>query len=126
MAFVYAEATESFCAVAQKQVFFRSYRKSIVCFHVPKGLQPPTERDCGGALFLLAPALNIGKFFFRETVMSKSAEYMNRLFAVALAANKLVESGKKDEANRYYIRVTRKRFNTLRRTLEALGEQKEQ
>ncbi|MHC4360054.1 MAG: hypothetical protein ACYSTN_04535 [Planctomycetota bacterium] len=49
---------------------------------------------------------------------------MNRLIAVAVAANKLVETGKKDEGNRYYFRVTGKRFNTLRRTLEALGEQK--
>ena len=61
-----------------------------------------------------------------KEVPAKGAGYMNRLVAVAVAAKWLVESGKKDEANRYYIRVTRKRFNTLRRTLEALGEQKEQ
>jgi hypothetical protein len=52
-------------------------------------------------------------------------EYMNKLIIVAIAAKEVVEGAKRDEHNRYYFRVTKKRFNTLRRTLEALGKQKE-
>ena len=59
----------------------------------------------------------------RETI-DKAAEssriYMNRLIVVAIAANELVEAAKKSD--RYYIRVTRQRFNTLKLALEALGK----
>ena len=65
------------------------------------------------------------RFAADKEVPAKGAGYMNRLVAVALAAKWLVETGKKEEGNAYYFRVTRKRFNTLRRTLEALVEQKE-
>jgi hypothetical protein len=61
-----------------------------------------------------------------EKIPDKGAGYMIRLVAVALAAKWLVDTGKKDEGNRYYIRVRKKRFDTLRQMLEALVEQKKQ
>ena len=57
-------------------------------------------------------------------VLAKSALCTNRLSAVARAANEVIDAGRKDEHNRYYFRITTKCFNTLRRTLEALGKQK--
>jgi len=47
--------------------------------------------------------------------------YMNRLIAVAIAANSVVECA--ENQSRYYLRVSRQRFNTLRRALEALRKQ---
>jgi hypothetical protein len=41
VAFVYTKATVCFCADAQRQVFFRSYRKGIVCFCVCEGVPAP-------------------------------------------------------------------------------------
>jgi hypothetical protein len=61
-----------------------------------------------------------------EKIPDKGAGYVTRLVAVALAAKWLVDTSKKDEGNRYYIRVTKKRFDTLRQMLEALVEQKKQ
>lgn len=55
-----------------------------------------------------------------DKAVESSRIYMNRLIVVALAANQVAKSAKKDNHNRYYFRVTTKRFNTLRRTLKAL------
>lgn len=57
-----------------------------------------------------------------DEVLENSRRYTNGLIAVVLAANEVINGAKKDKHNRYYFRVTTKRFNTLRRTLEALGK----
>lgn len=57
-----------------------------------------------------------------EKIPDKGTGYVNRLVAVALAAKWLVDTGKKDEGNDNYFRVTKKRFDTLRQMLEALVE----
>ena len=44
--------------------------------------------------------------------------YMGRLIGVVIAANAVVEGAKKQ--NRYYLRVSKRRFNALRQALEAL------
>jgi len=59
-------------------------------------------------------------------VVANTTMCINRLSAVVLAANELIDEAKKDEHNRYYFRVTTKRINVLKRSLEALGKQKEQ
>ena len=46
--------------------------------------------------------------------------YINRLIGVVIAGNAVVEGGKKQ--NHYYLRVSKRRFNGLRRALEALGK----
>ena len=54
-------------------------------------------------------------------VLEGGRGYMNRLIAVALAANDVVVNAKRDAGNRYYYRVTTKRFNVVKEALEALG-----
>ena len=56
-----------------------------------------------------------------DEVLANSIRYTNGLTAVALAANDIIDGSKKDKHSHYYFRITTKRFNTLRRTLEALG-----
>ena len=61
----------------------------------------------------------------RETIdkaVESSRTYMNRLIAVAIVANEVVDGARKDKHNRYYCRVTTKRLNALQRALEALRE----
>ena len=48
--------------------------------------------------------------------------YMNRLIAVAIAANEVIVGAEKVKHNRYYFCATTKRFNVLRRSLETLGK----
>jgi len=50
----------------------------------------------------------------------KSRIYMNRLIAVAIAANEVIAGAEKSRHSRYYFRVPVKRFNVLRRSLETL------
>ena len=57
-----------------------------------------------------------------DEVLANSIRYTNGLVAVALAANDIIDGSKKDKHSHYYFRITTKRFNTLRRTLEALGK----
>jgi len=57
-----------------------------------------------------------------EEVLAESVRFVNGLSAVARAGNEVINAGKKDEQNRYYFRVTTKCFNTLKRSLEALGK----
>lgn len=55
-------------------------------------------------------------------VLGESIRNTARLVAVARAANEVVDGAKKDRHNRYYFRVTTKRFNMLIRAVEALGK----
>ncbi|MFH1616152.1 MAG: hypothetical protein ABIG61_13835 [Planctomycetota bacterium] len=57
-----------------------------------------------------------------DKAVESSKTYMNRLIVVAMAANELVEGAKKSE--RYYIKVTKQRFNVLRQALEMLRKQR--
>ena len=58
-----------------------------------------------------------------DEAVENSRIYMNRLIAVAIAANEVIAGAKKVKHNRYYFRVAAKRFNVLRRSLETLGKQ---
>jgi len=53
--------------------------------------------------------------------MKKNSSYFNKLFVVAMAANKVIEGAEK--IDRYKVLVNRRRINTLRRALEALRKQ---
>ena len=57
-----------------------------------------------------------------DEAVQSSRTYVNRLIAVAIAANEVIAGAEKVRHNRYYFRVTTKRFNVLRRTLETLGK----
>ena len=56
-----------------------------------------------------------------DEVLADSRKYADGLIAVVLVANEVVDEAKRDGGNRYYFRVTTKRLNMLRRSLEALG-----
>ena len=56
-----------------------------------------------------------------DKALDSGRGYMNRLIIVAIAANEVIEGAK--EGGRYYFRVTRQRFNTLKGTLKALKKQ---
>ena len=60
----------------------------------------------------------------RETIDKTIAggwSYMNRLIGVAIAAGQVVAGAKPD--GRYHCRVSKQRYNMLRRALEALRKQ---
>lgn len=54
-------------------------------------------------------------------VLQNNWRWLNKLIAVALVANDVVDAACRDVQNRYYVRITTKRFNMLKRSLEALG-----
>ena len=56
----------------------------------------------------------------QETIESHRA-YISRLIVVAMAANEVVKGAKKGD--RYYLRVTKQRFNALRLALEMFRKQ---
>ena len=58
-----------------------------------------------------------------EGAIEKGRGCMDRLGDVAVAANELVESVK--GSDQYCVRVTKKRFNVLKGTLEALRKEQE-
>ena len=57
-----------------------------------------------------------------DRALEKSRRYITAIIAVAAAANEIVENSTKDSRNRYYYRVTTKRFNVLRGAVEVLSE----
>ena len=110
------------------------YRKSIVCIRVLDELSRAlSERGLRRCSFsFLSTSQNMlnaeGAVFMNEkaghcgTKTTAKILYMNRLIAVAIAANEVIAGVKKGKCSRYYFCVTAKRFNVLRRSLETLGK----
>ena len=57
-----------------------------------------------------------------DEAVQSSRTYVNRLIAVAIAANEVIAGAEKSRHSRYYFCVTTKRLNVLRRSLETLGK----
>ena len=58
-----------------------------------------------------------------DRTIESSRAYMARLIVVAIAANEVIKGAVKD--GRYYLRVSKQRFNALRRALETLRKQRQ-
>ncbi|MBN2457047.1 MAG: hypothetical protein JXB29_11030 [Sedimentisphaerales bacterium] len=74
------------------------------------------QADYGKDIETAKPRQNI------DEVLADSIRHTNRLIAVALAANDIIDCAQKDKQDRYYFRVPTKRFNAIRRTLKALAK----
>ncbi len=56
--------------------------------------------------------------------LANSRIYTNRLITVALASKDIITYATRDLKDRYYYRITTKRFNILKKTLNALRKPK--
>ena len=68
------------------------------------------------------PSIAKGQQETLDITIKNGREFISRLIVVAIVAKELIEGAKKDKHNRYYFRVTTKRFNMLTEALEALRE----